>query len=357
VSRGIVGLGAALCGRLLYGCRQAGVQVHVSSPAKELFLGPDGNVTGIDVELDGELTRIEVRRGVVLASGGFEWDQDLVTQFLGRPMESPASPPANTGDGLRMAMGVGAALGNMSEAWWTPTLHAKGDTYDGAPLFRPTSSLRALPGGIMVNRHGRRFVNEAMNYNDLCKALSTFDPQEYRYINQPSWLVFDQRFRSSYSVATCTPDAPTPNWMPTADTIAELAEKIGVDVAGLVDQVVRYNEYAATGVDPEFHRGESPYDTYRGDVKVSPHRNLRPLEAGPYYAVQIELGTLGTKGGPATDATGQVQRALGGPIGGLYACGNVAASAFGVGYPGAGATLAAGMTFGYLSAEALAASA
>ncbi|MEO3854223.1 FAD-dependent oxidoreductase [Acrocarpospora sp. B8E8] len=356
VSRGIVGMGAALVGALLHGCLKLGVRVHVSSPARELFLGPDGNISGIDVDLDGQRTRIDVRRGVVLASGGFEWDQELVTQFLGKPMDSPASPPANTGDGLRMAMGVGAALGNMSEAWWTPTIHAKGDTYDGAPLFRPTSSLRALPGGIMVNRRGRRFVNEAMNYNDLCKALATFDPQEYRYANQPCWLIFDQRFRASYSVATCTPDTPTPSWMPTADTIAELAEKVGIDADGLVDQVARYNEYSARGVDPEFHRGESPYDTYRGDAKVSPHRNLRPLEDGPYYAVEIHLGALGTKGGPVTDATGNVLRALGGPIGGLYACGNVAASAFGTGYPGAGATLAAGMTFGYLSARALAGS-
>jgi len=353
-AKGVVGMGAALVGALLNGCLKLGVTVLTETPAASLISGPDGSVAGV-VATNPDGTREELRasRGVVLASGGFEWNANLVDQFLGKPLTAPASPPAMTGDGLLMAMAVGSALGNMSEAWWSPTVHVKGDTYDNAPLYRPTSSLRALPGGIMVNRQGRRFVDEAINYNDLGKALANFDPRAYAYENQPCWLVFDDRFRKSYSVATVTPDTPTPAWMFTAPTLEELAAKVGIDVEGLVDQIARYNKHAAQGVDPEFHRGESVYDTYRGDARVQPHRNLRPLEDGPYYAVEVQLGALGTKGGPRTDATGNVQRAGGGAIKGLYACGNVAASPFGPGYPGAGATLAAGMTYGYLSAKAL----
>ena len=311
MSKGVVGMGAALCGALLKGCLDHGVTVLVETPARSLIRGEGGAVAGIVAVHEGEEVEIRARRGVVLASGGFEWNKNLVDQFLGKPLHSPASPPAMTGDGLVMAMQVGAALGNMSEAWWTPTIYAVGDTYDDQPLYRPSSSLRTLPGGIIVNRSGKRFVNEAMNYNDMGKVLGDFDPQEYAYANQPCWLVFDQRFRDSYSVGTVTPDAITPSWMTQADTLDELAEKVGIDKAGFADQITRYNEYSATGVDPEFHRGESAYDTYRGDARVTPHRNLRPLEGGPYYAVEIRLGALGTKGGPTAreESPGSTPRA------------------------------------------------
>jgi succinate dehydrogenase/fumarate reductase flavoprotein subunit len=233
-------------------------------------------------------------------------------------------------------------------------IHAVGDTYDQQPLFRPTSGLRTLPGGIIVNSSGERFVNEAMNYNDLGKALANFDPVGYEYPNQPCWLVFDQRFRDSYSIATVTPDGPTPRWMSTAPSLRELASLVGIDADGLERQVAEFNADAAQGRDPKFHRGETVYDTYRGDATVTPHRNLRPLEDGPYFAVPLILGCLGTKGGPRTDERGRVLDTHDRPIPGLIACGNVAASPFGPGYPGAGATLAAGMTFGYLGANALA---
>jgi succinate dehydrogenase/fumarate reductase flavoprotein subunit len=355
MSKGIVGMGSALVGDLLLGALARGAVVRAATPARSLVRDSDGRVTGVAVESEADGREVlHARRGVVLASGGFEWNPDLVRRFLGRPMIAPGSPPANTGDGLTMSMAIGAGLGNMSEAWWDPMIQPAGDTYDDAPLFRPTSSLRALPGGIIVNSRGRRFVNEAMNYNDMGKALANFDPVSYSYPNQPCWLVFDDRFRRSYSVATCTPDAPTPNWMVTAPTLGQLAQSAGIDPSGLEQQVVEYNTHAALGEDPEFHRGESVYDTYRGDARVSPHRNLRPLEEGPYYAVPLLLGCLGTKGGPVTDANAQVLDAWGEPIPGLFACGNVAASAFGAGYPGAGATLGAGMTFGYLAGRALA---
>lgn len=353
VSDGVVGMGAALVGELLLAGVRAGVQVRTGAPVKRLLVS-DGAVRGAVVGgPDGEES--VSARAVVLASGGFEWDEQLVGAFLGVPMVAPASPPSNDGDGLRMAMAVGAALGNMSEAWWGPMLDVVGDRYDDRPLHRPTSGLRALPGGIIVNRRGRRFVDEAMNYNDFGKTLATFDPSAYDYANLPCWLVFDQRFRESYSVGTVTPDAPTPPWMARAETLALLAEQVGIDPAGLTDQVGRFNLPAEDGQDPEFGRGTTTYDRYRGDPRAQPHRNVRPLGAGPYYAVQLHLGCLGTKGGPLTDVDGRVLDVAGAPIPGLHACGNVAASPFGPGYPGGGATLAAGMTFGYLSGLAIAA--
>jgi predicted oxidoreductase len=270
-------------------------------------------------------------------------------------MIAPGSPPSNEGDGLRMAMSVGASLGNMTEAWWGPMLDVVGDTYDGQPLHRTTSGIRTLPGSLVVNRAGKRFVNEAMNYNDFVKAMSHFDPVSYEYENVPCWLIFDRHYRESYSVGTLTPDSPKPDWVRQADTLPELAAVIGIDEAGFLDQVTRFNENAAQGVDPQFHRGETTYDRYRGDKNHQPHRNLGPLGAGPFYAVELQFGCIGTKGGPLVDVNGQVLDAEERPLPGLYACGNVAASIFGPGYPGAGSTLGAGMTMGYLIGQQVAA--
>jgi 3-oxosteroid 1-dehydrogenase len=349
----IVGMGEALVGGLLEACVDVGVRLHVGYRAMEL-LRDDERVAGVVAAGAGGQVSVLAARGVVLASGGFEWDEGYVRQFLGVPMVAPGSPPANEGDGLRMAMKAGAALGNMTEAWWAPMLEIVGDEYDERPLYRPTSGLRALPGSIIVNRRGRRFVDEAMNYNDLTKAMMHFDPVAYDYVNIPAYLVFDERFRRSYSVGTVTPDAPTPRWMLEAATLGDLATSAGIDPHGFVAQVDEFNEHARSGEDPVFHRGESVYDRYRGDASVLPHCNTRPVGEGPYYAVELRLGCLGTKGGPLTDENGQVLDLDGGSVRGLYACGNAAASVFGPGYPGAGATLAAGMTFGYLIGNALA---
>jgi succinate dehydrogenase/fumarate reductase flavoprotein subunit len=348
----IVGMGAALVGELLEACLRHGVEVRNSSPVAELVV-VDGRVDGVRVDGPDGADEIGATDGVVLASGGFEWNDEYVKRFLGVPMVAPGSPPANEGDGLRMAMAVGASLGNMTEAWWGPMLDVVGDTYDGQPLHRTTSGIRTLPGSLIVNRQGRRFVNEAMNYNDFVKAMAHFDPVSYEYANVPCWLVFDAKYRASYSVGTLTPDAPKPAWVHEAATLAELAEVVGIDRDGLLDQVETFNANAADGVDPEFHRGESVYDRYRGDKNNQPHRNLGPLGDGPYYAVELHFGCIGTKGGPEVDLDGRVQSSAGGPIPGLFACGNVASSTFGPGYPGAGATLGAGMTLGYLIGQAV----
>ncbi len=348
----VVGMGAALVGELLEGCIRHGVDIRTSSPAREL-IERDGRIVGVVAEGPEGPQQLFASQGVVLASGGFEWNEKYVERFLGVPMVAPGSPPANEGDGLRMAMAVGAALGNMTEAWWGPMLDVVGDTYDDKPLHRTTSGIRTQPGSLIVNRRGRRFVNEAMNYNDFTKAMAHFDPVSYEYENVPCWLIFDARYRASYSVGTLTPDAPKPDWVHEGATVGELARTLGIDEPGLLAQLDRFNESARHGVDPDFHRGESTYDRYRGDKNHLPHRNLGPLEDGPFYAVELRLGCIGTKGGPVVDAHGQVLGADEQPLAGLYACGNVAASVFGPGYPGAGATLGAGMAMGYAIGQVL----
>lgn len=344
---GLVGGGTALIGGLLEGCSNAGVVLRASCRATQLLREGD-RVSGVAIDDAFGKRPIRARRGVVLATGGFEWDGELVRAFLGVPMVAPGGVPTDEGDGLRMAMKLGVMLGNMTEAWWDPMLYQVGDEYDDMPLYRPTSGLRGLPGSIMVNRHGHRFVDEAMNYNDLTKAMLQFDPGAYTYANVPCYLVFDDRFRRSYSVGTVTPDAPTPPWMFVNEMLSGLSREMGIDPHGLDEQVRQFNAHAEHGEDPVFHRGENLYDRYRGDTRISPNPNVRPLGPGPYFGVELKLGCLGTKGGPVTDAAGQAVDPNGLPVPGLYACGNAAASPFGPGYPGAGATLAAGMTFGYL---------
>jgi 3-oxosteroid 1-dehydrogenase len=210
-----------------------------------------------------------------------------------------------------------------------------------------------LPGSIIVNRQGRRFVNEAMNYNDFAKAMMPFDPMRYEYANLPAFLIFDQRFRDSYAIGEITPDRPTPGWLVEADTLRELADEIGVARDGLARQVAEFNEHAVDGADPAFGRGGNAFDRYRGDPSVSPNPTLRPLVEGPFYALELHLGCLGTKGGPRIDHRSRVLDIHEQPIPGLFACGNAAASVFGPGYPGAGAPLGSGITFGYIAGRTL----
>lgn len=351
--RHIVTMGTALVGGLLEACIASGIDLVPETKVLELHRDGERVDGVVRSGPSGDNRFLQAKTGVILASGGFEWNSDLVTAFLGVPMTAPASPPANTGDLLRAALTLGAGLENMTEAWWAPMMHTVGEHYDGKPLFRTTKGMRALPGGLIVNRDGRRFVNEAMNYNDLSKSLMIFDPERYSFANLPAWFICDQAYRETYSIGPVAPGSPNPEWIHSADTLRDLAGKLELSAEGLQEQVHEFNQHAGDGNDPAFHRGQSSYDRYRGDPcgETGAH-NLRPLGGGPYHAVEILLGCVGTKGGLTTDAHGRVQSSSGRPIPGLYACGNVAASIFGPGYPGAGAPLASAMTWGYLAADA-----
>jgi succinate dehydrogenase/fumarate reductase flavoprotein subunit len=244
-------------------------------------------------------------------------------------------------------MKAGAALDNMGEAWWAPTLNVPGEEYDGRPMARHVIDDLALPGSILVNRHGRRFVNEATNYNDLSKAFHVFDPSGYETPNVPAWLLFDAGFKSRYTAGTIPPSDPAPAWIERAATLAELAGRLGIDAAGLAETVTAFNEHAAAGADPAFGRGASAHDRYYGDATHAPNPCLAPLATPPFYAIKVLPGSLGTKSGIVIDADGRALDAEGEPIPRLYACGNATASVMGVGYPGAGGTLGPALAFAY----------
>ncbi len=349
------GLGQGLVGALLKGCLDRELPVMTGVRACELVR--EGNaVVGVRTERDGRDYFVKARKGVILATGGFEWNGDLVKAFLRGPLTGPASAPENEGDGLLMAMEAGAALGNMSEAWWMPTIPIPGETVRGKPLFRLCVSERTLPGSIVVNRKGGRFVNEAANYNDIGRAFHTFDPTNFSFLNNPAWLVFDDVFFRKYPVAGYRPSEALPDGLLfSGATLADLAGAIGVDAAALERTVERFNASAERGEDPDFARGESAYDCYNGDRSLpKPFATLGALKGVPFHAIRLVSGALGTKGGPKTNTSAQVLDPRGRVIPGLYAAGNTMAGSTGMVYGGAGGTLGPGMTFGYIAGEAAA---
>jgi succinate dehydrogenase/fumarate reductase flavoprotein subunit len=352
-SEGLVCYGGALAGGLLKAVLDRGLEPMLSTAARELVVD-DGRVVGLRAEQAGKELVIAAKRGVILASGGFEWSRELTARFLGGLVTHPNSPPGNEGDGLKMAMALGADLGNMSEAWWCPSIDIPGEEYDGKPLHRGDFAIRSLPHSIIVNRRGQRFVNEAHNYNDMMKPFFAFDPVRYERPNLPAWLILDQQFVDRYALLTVIPGMPVPEWIPRAPTLGELAAKLGIDGDGLLATVARFNGFATRGVDADFSRGQSLYDHFYGDPEHQPSPNLGTLEKAPFYALQVQPGAIGTKGGARVDTHAQVLHVRGVPIPGLYAAGNVMAGLTGPGYPGAGSTIGTAMTFGYIAGRAAA---
>lgn len=346
----VEGLGRAMVAALLQGCLDKGVDVHLEERAVALRL-EDGAVQGVTLDGPQGTHEVTALRGVVLATGGFEWDQDLTRDFLRGPISHPASVPTNTGDGLRMAMRVGASLGNMREAWWVPVCKLPGENAYGSQPVYLVQRERTVPHSIMVNREGRRFTNEAANYNAMGGAFHELDPTSFGYRNLPCWVIFDAQMIERFGGFGVPPGAPVPEWITRADTIADLAEKIGVPADALVGTVNRWNTHARQGVDPEFRRGQSAFDGFVGNRDGYPGADstFGPLEQGPYYAVELHSSTLGTKGGPRTTPRSEVLAVDGEAIPGLFAAGNVMAGPTGMVYGGAGGTLGPGLVFGYLA--------
>ena len=353
---GVCGMGEALVGSLLAGCLDAGVTVRTGARARRLEV-VDGRVTGVRFDAPagggatGDVAAVGARRGVILATGGFEWNEALVRSFLRGPMNAPAGVPTNTGDGLDMALGAGAALGNMANAWWAPMVPMPTEEAWGAPRGHLVLVERTRPGSIMVNSAGERFCNEAANYNALGGAFHRLDPATLRHTNAEAWLVCDGRYRSRYPLPGCRRGDELPPWVHRGETLAELAVAIGVPPDALSATVAGFNRHATAGADPAYGRGASVYDLFNGDrTLLGPAATLGPLEEPPFYAVAVVVGALGTSGGPRTDVVGRVlERSGGGTICGLWAAGNVMAAPTATVYGGAGGTLGPAMTFGYLA--------
>jgi 3-oxosteroid 1-dehydrogenase len=347
--------GTALIAGLLKGLLDIGVAPCTTARATELIVDAEG-VTGVRIAGPEQSIDVRARRGVILGTGGFEWDPLLVQAFLRGPMHGAVSPPNNTGDGLRMAMALGADLANMGEAWWVPIVQIPNDTIEGRQRSRSVRLERTRPRSIIVNQAGRRFVNEAGEYNSMAGAFHYLDPRG-GYVNDRAWMVFDSVHLASYGFLGIAAGEGVPDWFCESADLAELGAKTGIDAAGLANTIERWNRNVAAGSDPEFGRASSAYDGYWGDDRATTlaGKTLGPIDTAPFYAVPIGVGSMGTKGGPRTDRDGRVLHVSGRPIPGLFAAGNAMAGATGRAYGGAGGTIGPAMVFGYRAGYAAAA--
>ena len=350
--RRINGRGRGMIGSLLKACLARGMEPVTGARGTELIT-EGGRVVGVRVVTKDGTQDVLAHGGVVLATGGFEWNPELAVSFLRGPMRHPASIPTNTGDGLKMAMRVGAQLGNMREAWWMPAAVIPGVLQYGEQKVALILRERALPGTIMVNRRGQRFVNEATNYNAIAGAFHHLDPVRFEYGNLPCWIIFDRRMITEYGFLDVAAGGAMPAWVPSAPTQAGLADKLGIPAAALEATVERWNKNVEAGSDPDFGRGDSAYDGFNGDITRYPGKasTLGAIGAAPFYALPLESSTLGTKGGPRTNCHGAVLNVDGAVIPGLYAAGNVMAGPTGMVYGGAGGTLGPAIVFGFAAGQ------
>ncbi|MGA5538256.1 3-ketosteroid-delta-1-dehydrogenase [Mycolicibacterium nivoides] len=344
--------GQALAAGLFAGAIRAGIPIWLDTSLTELVT-EGGRVTGAVVEHGGNRFVVTARRGVVLAAGGFDHDMEMRRKFQSDSLGSNLSLGAesNTGDAIRLGQDAGADIALMDQSWWFPAV---------APLpgAAPAVMLaeRSLPGSLIVDHNGRRFANESADYMSFGQRVLQFEASGTPV--EDMWIVFDQQYRNSYVFAAeLFPRMSIPQaWYDAgiaakADSFAELASKMQVPVDEFSATVTRFNENAFAGEDPDFERGRSAYDRYYGDPTITPNPNLRPLVKGPFYAVKMVLSDLGTCGGLRADDHARVLREDGAAIDGLYAIGNTAANAFGHTYPGAGATIAQGLVYGYIAAR------
>ncbi|MEW1831536.1 3-oxosteroid 1-dehydrogenase [Streptomyces sp. NPDC088196] len=344
-------MGQSLAAGLRAGLQSAQVPVWLNTPLTDLYL-EGGAVTGAVVTRAGVAGLVRARRGVVVGSGGFEHNAAMRAQYQRQPIGTDWTVGAkeNTGDGIQAGQRAGAALALMDDAWWGPTIPLPGD-----PYF--CLAERTLPGGLLVNQAGSRFVNEAAPYSDVVHTMYDRNPAAP---DIPAWLIVDQNYRNRYLFRDVLPTFTFPDdWYSSgaaykAWTLDALATSIGVPAAALRTTVTRFNSLAANGKDPDFGRGDSTYDHYYTDPSILPNSCLAPLWLAPYYAFRIVPGDLGTKGGMRTDARARVLRADGSVIPGLYAAGNASAAVMGHSYAGAGSTIGPAMTFGYVAGMDLA---
>jgi len=352
-------LGQALVAHLRHAMQKQNVPLWLQSGMQSL-VEQDGRVVGVVVQREGKTLRLRANRGVVLASGGFEANQAMREQYLPQPTQASwtGAPPINYGDGIRAGLALGAKLGFMNLVWGSPTVNVPGASSQ-TTLFVE----RCMPGCVIVNKKGQRFVNEAAAYPDVVTAMYADAAKGNGAV--PAWLVFDATFRQKYPAGIFLPGQMQPDsalpkdWLDKvyyrADSLEALAAKIGVDAKGLAESARKIGEYAKTGKDLDFGKGNTTIDRYYSDPLNKPNPCLGPVEKAPFYALRLDPGEIGTKGGLWADERARVLREDGSVIEGLYATGNVSAAVMGKTYAGAGSTLGPAMTFAYVAVRDLAA--
>jgi succinate dehydrogenase/fumarate reductase flavoprotein subunit len=352
--------GNALAGRLAKSAFDLGIPLWLSSPVRELTV-EEGAVRGAIVERDGRRIKVRTKRGVVLACGGFPHDVERRRAMFphaptGQEHWSPG-PAGNTGDGLRLAESAGGRIedGLPNAAAWVPVSITT--RKDGSQGVMPHFIDRAKPGVIAVMRDGRRFANEGNSYHDFVQEMmKQARPGE----EIAAFLICDHSALRKYGLG-CVPPFPMPigrylatGYLKRGATLVDLAVQAGIDAHALEATVAQFNAGAAEGRDPDFGKGSRAYNRYQGDALHGPNPCVAPIKDGPFYAIKLVIGDLGTYAGIRTDEHARALDASGAPIPGLYAAGNDMASIMGGNYPGAGITLGPALTFGYIAGKHLA---
>jgi 3-oxosteroid 1-dehydrogenase len=349
-------MGNALVANLFQKLLQRDGRVWFTATATRL-LTDDGRVTGAIVAYQGCALRVRVRRGVVLAGGGFAASPQWRAEHLPSPTpQYTRAGEGSTGDTLALAQAVGGALGEPRDdnAFWFPS--SIGRRRDGSTVVFPHIWDRAKPGIVAVNAAGRRFVDESVSYHRFTRAM--YDSHK-AVPTIPAWLVIDAAALAKYGLGMIRPHTPAAllrkylkaGYLHRGTTVRELAASIGVDPDGLERTVADTNRYARTGVDEEFGKGTSVFGHQYGDAAHTPNVNLGPIGTAPFSAIAVVPTPLGTALGLRTDPSARVLDEAGEPIPGLYACGNDAQSVMASEYPGAGCQVGAGLTFGYVAAR------
>lgn len=355
--------GNALAGRLAKSALDLKIPMWLSSPVRELSV-ENGTVTGAIVSREGRDVRVRARQGVVLACGGFPHDIERRRKMFphaptGNEHYSPG-PTGNIGDGLRLAESSGGQVEDRlpNAAAWVPV--SLTTRKDGSKGVMPHFIDRAKPGVIAVMRDGKRFTNEGNSYHDFVQAMiKAAKPGE----EIAAFLVCDHKTLRKYGLG-CVPPFPMPlghhlktGYLMRGDTLEALAAKAGIDAKAFTETVKQFNATAPQGQDAAFGKGSKAYNRYQGDALHGPNPCVAPIENGPFYAIKMVIGDLGTYAGIVTDENARALDAEGRVIPGLYAAGNDMASIMGGNYPGAGITLGPALTFGYIAGRHLADSA
>jgi len=336
----LVGLGGAYASGLMKIVRDMRIPVRLNTPITRV-IKEDGEVVGAEVSgPDGPIT-IRTRAGVMLGTGGFARNTEWREKYHGVPGYTSA-PVGDLGTGIQVGIDAGGDVALMDDAWWGASIPLP----NGETLF--VLNERSDPYSMMVDQSGRRFVNESASYIDVGHAILERNKETPAI---PCWLIMDARHRRKYlfnAAVTGLKELKANGTYITAPTLETLAIKLDMDPKVLRETTTRFNGFCATGVDEDFGRGNTAYDNYYGDPGVKPNPNLGPIEKGPFHAVKIVPGDLGTKGGLLTDEHARVIDTDGNVIPGLYAAGNTTASVMGRTYPGAGSTIGPATVFGYL---------
>ncbi len=340
--------GCATIGYMLKAVVDRGIPVLTETPALALERDAAGRVSGVRVQDGGGERTIGARRGVVLATGGYDHNDDLKRRWDPHPVAIGLGAPTVDGSGVTIALEQGAGFAVVDGQTVVPTYHIPGEESETGLLYRLFVRESSFPGGIIVNRQGKRFADESF-YRSVCRGMSQFDAISQSYANHPAYFVFDEEWKMKYPLASVLPGY-VPEWLARGSTAAELAAQLGVDPEGLTATIEAFNADAATGEDSAFGRGSTFYARNNGDPDVTPNPCVRPL-AGTLYGIEIRLGTAGTAAGLVTGPNAEVLSVRGDPIPGLYAAGNVAANLVEGLWYNSGTGNARGITFGYLAAR------